>query len=76
MKSRRWVVRADGATVEVDAALGGGRIRVLDEPSDSGTYLESHAVAGTGSPDFILDLEAGIGSIRVDSRDTSEDRSR
>jgi hypothetical protein len=70
------VIVPDGATVEVDAALGGGRIRVLDEPSDSGTYLASHAVSGTGSPDFILDLDAGIGSIRVDSRDTSEDRSR
>jgi hypothetical protein len=48
----------------------------MDQAFDNGTYLENHLVAGAGAPDFILDLEAGLGSVRVDSRDTSEDSTR
>jgi phage shock protein PspC (stress-responsive transcriptional regulator) len=70
------VVVPEGATVEVDASVGGGRIRLMDQAFDNGTYLENHLVAGAGAPDFILDLEAGLGSVRVDSRDTSEDSTR
>lgn len=68
------VLVPDGATVEVDASVGGGRIRLLDQSFDNGTYLENHLVVGAGAPDFILDLDAGLGSVRVDSRDISEDQ--
>ena len=68
------VLVPNGATVEVDASVGGGRIGLMDQPFDNGTYLENHLVEGPGAPDFILDLDAGLGSVRVDSRDASEDR--
>jgi phage shock protein PspC (stress-responsive transcriptional regulator) len=67
------VVVPDDASVEVDASLGGGTLRLLNEPFDNGTYLANHVVAGSGDPDFILDLDGGIGSIRVETR-TREDR--
>lgn len=67
------VLVPDGATVEVDASVGGGTLRLLDGSFDDGTHLEGHAVTGAGAPDFILDLDAGIGSIRVETR-PQEDR--
>ena len=59
-----------GATVEMDASLGAGTLRLLDGAYDNGTDLEANSVSGSGAPDFILDLDAGIGTIRVTSRIT------
>ena len=67
------VIVPDDATVEVNASVGGGTMRLLDEPFDNGTYLEDRVVAGSGEPDFILDLDAGLGAIEVETR-TREDR--
>jgi phage shock protein PspC (stress-responsive transcriptional regulator) len=67
------VLVPDGASLDIEASVGGGTLRLLDGPFDEGTYLQDHAVVGAGEPDIILDLEAGIGAIRVDSRIT-EDR--
>jgi len=64
------VLVPDGATVEMDASVGAGTLRLLDGAFDNGTDLDDHLVVGSGSPDFILDLDAGLGAIRVDSRIT------
>jgi phage shock protein PspC (stress-responsive transcriptional regulator) len=64
------VLVPDGATVEMDATLGAGTLRLLDGADDNGTDLDDHLVVGSGAPDFILDLDAGIGTIRVDARFT------
>lgn len=64
------VLVPDGASVDIDASVGGGTLRLLDGPFDDGTYLEGHVATGAANPDFVLDLDAGIGSIRVDSRAT------
>lgn len=68
------VLVPDGATVEIDASVGGGTLRLLDGPFDDGTHLEDHVLTGADTPDFILDLDAGIGAIRVDTRSSLEGR--
>lgn len=68
------VLVPDDASVEVDASVGGGALRILGI-SHTGTHLEaSEAVEGDGAG-FVLDLEAGIGEIEVVTR-APEDRSR
>ena len=64
------VVLPDDASVQLDATVGGGAMYVLDGPGQDGTGLEEHHVVGAGEPEFILDLETGIGVLRVDSRPT------
>ena len=68
------VLVADDATVEVDASVGGGAMRILGTPH-RGTYLEAREVVEGDGAHFILDLEAGIGEIEVVTR-APEDRSR
>jgi hypothetical protein len=66
------VLVPDDATVDVDASVGGGRMDILGTPH-RGTRLEASELIEGDGPHFILDLQAGIGEIDVDSR-TSEGR--
>jgi hypothetical protein len=68
------VLVADDATVEVDASVGGGAMRILGTPH-RGTHLEASEVIEGDGAHFVLDLEAGIGEIEVVTR-APEDRSR
>ena len=61
------VLVPDDATVEVDASVGGGEIRLFDGPTLDGTRLEEQAVLGDGEPTYIIDLEAGLGRVEVDA---------
>jgi hypothetical protein len=63
----------DGASVDLDASVGGGAMSILGGPTQDGTGLEDHRVIEAGEPEIILDLEAGLGVIRVD---TSESEGR
>ena len=57
----------------IDAAVGGGMIRLGDGPRLNGTHLDDRrSFAGDGTT-FNLTLDAGIGAIRVDRMPT-EDR--
>jgi hypothetical protein len=43
-------------------------MHILGGPGQDGTGLEDHRVIDAGEPEFILDLETGIGSIWVHTR--------
>lgn len=64
------ILLPDEASLEIDAAVGGGVMRILDGPTQDGTHLVDRRVVEAGEPEFILDLEAGIGRILVDTRAT------
>lgn len=68
------VLVPDDATLDVDAAVGGGAMRILGIPH-RGTHLETSEVIEGDGAHFVLDLEAGIGEIEVVTR-APEDRSR
>lgn len=68
------VLVPDDATVEVDASVGGGVMRILGTPH-RGTYLQASEVVEGDGAHFVLDLEAGLGEIEVVTR-APEDRSR
>lgn len=68
------VLVPDDATIDVDASVGGGAMRILGTPH-RGTHLEASEVVEGDGAHFTLDLEAGIGEIEVATR-ASEDRSR
>ena len=50
----------DDAGLELDAAVGGGQMRILGE-FEEGTNLEARQVVDGDGPQFVLDLEAGLG---------------
>lgn len=56
----------DDASLELDAAVGGGQLRILDE-FQSGTRLQDRYVIDGDGQRFVLDLEAGLGDIRVET---------
>jgi hypothetical protein len=60
----------DGASLELDASVGGGAMSILEGPTQDGTGLEDHRVVEGGEPEIILDLETGLGVIRVDTRES------
>jgi len=64
----RVILPAD-AGVELDASVGGGRL-FIDGESQRGTGLEDRQVIEGDGPQFILDLEAGLGEVQVETRDT------
>lgn len=68
------VLLPENANLELDAAVGGGRLRILGD-SQSGTRLQDRYVIEGNGPQFALDLEAGLGSVRVETREM-EGRSR
>jgi len=61
----------DDASLELDAAVGGGDISILGA-WQAGTDLTDRVVRTGDGPTFVLDLQAGIGGIQVDSRRTGE----
>ena len=54
----------DDAGLELDAAVGGGQMRILGE-FEEGTNLEARQVVDGDGPQFVLDLEAGLGTVQV-----------
>jgi phage shock protein PspC (stress-responsive transcriptional regulator) len=64
------VLLPDEASIELDATVGGGVMRVLGGPTQDGTHLTDRRVIDAGEPEFILDLEAGIGRILVGTRES------
>jgi len=61
------VVLPDDASLELDAAVGGGRFRILDD-RQSGTGLEERYVVDGDGTRFMLDLEVGLGVVRVETQ--------
>ena len=67
------VLLPEGAAAEIDASVGGGVIQLGDGPQLKGTHLADHHSIGGEGLTFHLDLDAGIGAVRVD-RIQTEDR--
>lgn len=61
------VLLPEDANLELDTAVGGGRLLILGD-RQGGTRLQDRYVIDGDGPRFVLDLEAGIGSVRVESR--------
>ncbi|HEX7173455.1 MAG TPA: PspC domain-containing protein [Candidatus Limnocylindria bacterium] len=61
------VLVPDDSTVDVDASVGGGAMRILGTPH-RGTHLEASELIEGDGPHFVLDLGAGIGEIDVATR--------
>jgi phage shock protein PspC (stress-responsive transcriptional regulator) len=61
------VLLPDDAGLELDAAVGGGQIWIIGDGVE-GTNLEQHRVLEGDGPQFILDLEAGLGQVQVETR--------
>jgi phage shock protein PspC (stress-responsive transcriptional regulator) len=57
----------EDAGLDVTASVGGGDMRILGVYED-GTNLEAHRVVEGDGPQFVLDLDAGLGVVHVDSR--------
>jgi phage shock protein PspC (stress-responsive transcriptional regulator) len=56
----------EDANLELDAAVGGGRLRILDD-FQSGTRLQDRYLIDGDGQRFVLDLEAGLGDVRVET---------
>ncbi len=67
------VLLPDDAGLELDAAVGGGELRILGR-EEEGTNLEERQVVEGDGPQFELDLEAGLGVVRVVTRPLLENR--
>ena len=67
-----YVLLPTDANVELDAAVGGGRMRILGAYQNGTRLVDRAVVDGDGTP-FILDLEAGLGDVVVETPE-SEDR--
>ena len=55
------------ANVELDAAVGGGGLLIFAD-RQTGTHLQDRYLIEGDGPQFVLDLEAGLGDVRVESR--------
>ena len=62
------VILPNEGQLEIDSQVGAGASTILGTYQD-GTNLVDRYARGNGGPHFILDLEAGIGEIRVDRRE-------
>ena len=56
----------DDAGLDVSASVGGGEMWILGA-NEEGTNLEEHQVVEGDGPQFVLDLDAGLGVVRVTS---------
>ncbi len=61
------VLLPDDAGLELDAAVGGGQLLILGT-TEEGTRLEERQVVDGDGPQFVLDLEAGLGLVQVETR--------
>ena len=59
-----YVELPPNAELEIDAAVGGGELRILGEWQAGTGLTDRHVVSGAG-PTFVLDLEAGVGTVEV-----------
>ena len=64
-----FVQLPEDAGLELDAAVGGGQMRILGV-NQEGIRVEDHQVVEGDGPQFVLDLEAGLGDIWVQARQT------
>ena len=62
-----FVLLPDDASVELDAAVGGGRISILGD-YQSGTQLQDRYLIDGDGARFVLNLEAGLGDVLVQTR--------
>ncbi|HEX2221461.1 MAG TPA: PspC domain-containing protein [Candidatus Limnocylindria bacterium] len=60
------VLLPDDAGAEIDAEVGAGELAILDARDSGTTLAEREVIEGDGQR-FRLDLEAGVGRIRVDT---------
>jgi phage shock protein PspC (stress-responsive transcriptional regulator) len=67
-----FVLLPDDAGLELDAAVGGGTMLVLGAHREGTDIEERYVIDGEG-PQFALDLEAGLGEVRVETLQ-AEDR--
>ena len=67
------VLLPDDAGLELDAAVGGGQLRILGT-AEEGTNLEERQVVEGDGPQFVLDLESGLGLVQVDHRQLLRNR--
>jgi len=67
------VLLPEDAGLELNASVGGGELRILGTEEEGTNLEERHVVDGDG-PQFVLDLEAGLGVVRVDTRQLLENR--
>jgi phage shock protein PspC (stress-responsive transcriptional regulator) len=63
------VILPEDAGGELDAAVGGGQVRILGA-RDEGTNLQEHHVLEGDGPQFVLDLETGLGVVHVNTQQT------
>ena len=63
-----YVLLPANASAEVDASVGGGAMYVAGD-GQGGTDVKNHYTISGDGPHFILDLQAGIGSVEVDNYD-------
>ena len=61
------VVLPEDATAELNTAVGAGSLLILGD-ADEGTNLERQDVLEGDGPQFVLDLETGLGIVRVETR--------
>lgn len=66
------VLLPEDAGFELDASVGAGELTVLDV-TQSGSRIEDRQVIEGDGPQFLLDLEAGVGEIHIQATPT-EDR--
>jgi hypothetical protein len=64
----------EDAGVELNASVGGGEMWILGA-NEEGTKLEQHQVIEGDGPQFVLELDAGLGVVNVNTRQLDlEDR--
>jgi phage shock protein PspC (stress-responsive transcriptional regulator) len=62
-----FVLLPDDADVELNAAVGGGGFRILDDRQSGAALKERYVVDGDGTT-FFLELEVGLGVVRVETQ--------
>ena len=58
------VFMPDDAGLELAAAVGGGQMRILGVHAE-GTNLETQRIVEGDGPQFVLDLQAGLGTVEI-----------
>ena len=65
------LILPEDATVDLDASVGGGELLVLGE-SQNGTQLSDRLVMDGDGPELTINLETGLGDLRVETRPSRE----
>ena len=64
-----YVLLPGDADIDLDAAVGGGRMRILGAHQNGTQLVERSVIDGDGTR-FVLDLEAGMGDVTVETTET------